>query len=208
MTSHSVSQLLISLGVTKSHSRPHVSNDNPLWHRSGETPGNEIYRKAIRAIRAEYGERRGLNVRIKPWEIDPDGGLATLRRQEGFEHNRQLTPYRTFVLDLAYGLEEIHAGMARKWRRDLSRARARGLVAETAADREGIDAFIELYRGLQSRKGFTDFSAIDWIRDCYLDLPAKLKPRVTLCRHDGEVVRGSSSRRLVTAHWHCSEPIA
>ena len=30
MTSHSVSQLLISLGVTKSHSRPHVSNDNPF----------------------------------------------------------------------------------------------------------------------------------------------------------------------------------
>ena len=30
MTSHSVSQLLISLGVTKSHSRPHISNDNPF----------------------------------------------------------------------------------------------------------------------------------------------------------------------------------
>ena len=30
MTSHSVSQLLVSLGVTKSHSRPHVSNDNPF----------------------------------------------------------------------------------------------------------------------------------------------------------------------------------
>ena len=30
MASHSVSQLLISLGVTKSHSRPHVSNDNPF----------------------------------------------------------------------------------------------------------------------------------------------------------------------------------
>ena len=30
MTSHSVSQLLTSLGVTKSHSRPHVSNDNPF----------------------------------------------------------------------------------------------------------------------------------------------------------------------------------
>ncbi len=29
MTSHSVAQLLASLGVTKSHSRPHVSNDNP-----------------------------------------------------------------------------------------------------------------------------------------------------------------------------------
>lgn len=29
MTSHSVAQLLSSLGVTKSHSRPHVSNDNP-----------------------------------------------------------------------------------------------------------------------------------------------------------------------------------
>lgn len=30
MTSHSVAQLLSSLGVTKSHSRPHVSNDNPF----------------------------------------------------------------------------------------------------------------------------------------------------------------------------------
>jgi len=31
MTSHSVAQLLGALGVTKSHSRPHVSNDNPIW---------------------------------------------------------------------------------------------------------------------------------------------------------------------------------
>jgi len=30
MTSHSVAQLLGLLGVTKSHSRPHVSNDNPF----------------------------------------------------------------------------------------------------------------------------------------------------------------------------------
>jgi len=30
MTSHSVAQLLGSLGVTKSHSHPHVSNDNPF----------------------------------------------------------------------------------------------------------------------------------------------------------------------------------
>lgn len=30
MTSHSVAQLLSSLGVTKSHNRPHVSNDNPF----------------------------------------------------------------------------------------------------------------------------------------------------------------------------------
>jgi len=30
MTSHNVAQLLANLGVTKSHSRPHVSNDNPF----------------------------------------------------------------------------------------------------------------------------------------------------------------------------------
>ena len=30
MASHNVAQLLASLGVTKSHSRPHVSNDNPF----------------------------------------------------------------------------------------------------------------------------------------------------------------------------------
>ncbi len=30
MASQSVAQLLAALGVTKSHSRPHVSNDNPF----------------------------------------------------------------------------------------------------------------------------------------------------------------------------------
>jgi len=30
MTSHTVAQLMATLGVTKSHSRPHVSNDNPF----------------------------------------------------------------------------------------------------------------------------------------------------------------------------------
>ena len=30
MRSHSVAQLLATLGITKSHSRPHVSNDNPF----------------------------------------------------------------------------------------------------------------------------------------------------------------------------------
>ena len=30
MGSHDVAQLLATLGVTKSHSRPHVSNDNPF----------------------------------------------------------------------------------------------------------------------------------------------------------------------------------
>ena len=30
MTSHGVAELLAVLGVTKSHSRPHVSNDNPF----------------------------------------------------------------------------------------------------------------------------------------------------------------------------------
>ena len=37
MTSHSVSQLFISLGVTKSHSRPHVSNDHPYSESQFET---------------------------------------------------------------------------------------------------------------------------------------------------------------------------
>lgn len=37
MASHSVSQLLISLEVPKSHSRPHVSNDNPFSESHSKT---------------------------------------------------------------------------------------------------------------------------------------------------------------------------
>ena len=37
MTSHNVAQLLAALGVTKSHSRPHVSNDNPFSESQFQT---------------------------------------------------------------------------------------------------------------------------------------------------------------------------
>jgi putative transposase len=49
MTSHSVAQLLIALGVTKSHSRPHVSNDNPF---------SESQFKTMK-YRADFPERFG-----------------------------------------------------------------------------------------------------------------------------------------------------
>lgn len=60
MTSKSVAQLLADLGVTKTHSRPHVSNDNPF---------SESQFKTLK-YRPDYPERFGCQPDARAWETE------------------------------------------------------------------------------------------------------------------------------------------
>jgi putative transposase len=69
MTSKSVALLLADLGVTKTHSRPHVSNDNPFSESAFKTlkyrPG--FPERFMRASRSrEQPDRRDVNAQIGP----------------------------------------------------------------------------------------------------------------------------------------------
>ena len=57
MTSKTVAQLLMDLGVTKTHSRPHVSNDNPYSEAQFKTT----------KYRPDFPERFGTLVEARAW---------------------------------------------------------------------------------------------------------------------------------------------
>ena len=61
MTSHNVAQLLAQLGVAKSHSRPHVSNDNPFSESQFKTMK---YRPEFPARFGSYGLGKGVRNRL------------------------------------------------------------------------------------------------------------------------------------------------
>ena len=64
MTSHSVAHLLGSLGVTKSHSRPHVSNDNPFSESQFKTLK---YRPDFPQRFGSYEDALGFSRRFFDW---------------------------------------------------------------------------------------------------------------------------------------------
>jgi putative transposase len=67
MTSHSVAQLLGTLGVTKSHSRPHVSNDNPFSESQFKTMK---YRPEFPDRFGSYEDGLSFCRRFFPWYND------------------------------------------------------------------------------------------------------------------------------------------
>lgn len=81
MTSKPVAQLLVDLGVARSHSRPHVSNDNPFSEAAFKTlkyapvfPGNFGSLADARAFGEEFfsyynHEHRSLGVEKVWWDV-------------------------------------------------------------------------------------------------------------------------------------------
>jgi len=77
MTSYNVAQLLASLGVTKSHSRPHVSNDNPYSESQFKTLK---YRPEFPDRFQSYDEALSFCRTFFPWYNDEHyhGGIGLL----------------------------------------------------------------------------------------------------------------------------------
>jgi putative transposase len=67
MKSQTVAQLLAALGIIKSHSRPHVSNDNPFSESQFKTLK---YRPEFPDRFASYDEARAFCVQFFPWYND------------------------------------------------------------------------------------------------------------------------------------------
>ena len=102
MKSHGVAQLLATLGVTKSHSRPHVSNDNPF---------SESQFKTLK-YRPEFPDRFGSQQHARdfcggffPWYNDEHyhGGLGLLTpAMVHYGQAETVLAARGQVLDTAY----------------------------------------------------------------------------------------------------------
>jgi putative transposase len=102
MQSHTVAQLLATLGVVKSHSRPHVSNDNPFSESQFKTLK---YRPDFPERFASFDEAHAFGSEFFPWYNDEHyhSGLGLLTpAMVHFGRANQVLAIRRQTLRVAY----------------------------------------------------------------------------------------------------------
>jgi len=102
MKSHTVAQLMATLGVTKSHSRPHVSNDNPFSESQFKT---FKYRPGFPERFGSQEDARAFCREFFPWYNDEHyhSGLGMLTPASvHYGHAEDILTRRSKTLDAAY----------------------------------------------------------------------------------------------------------
>jgi GNAT superfamily N-acetyltransferase len=160
--------------------------------RMGHVDDIDRLTRCLKALRAEYVERRGLVLRILAPLGSPEWNLAATAafQQAGMAPTDRSRSYRTFLLDVSRSPDAIRKGCSKYWRRNLRRGERGSFVVRTGTDPELFEPMRTLYEQLRQRKGFD--AALD--ADFYAALQTQLDPSeqftAGLVEMDGAPVAG------------------
>lgn len=162
----------------------------PLWRRMGEPIDRENLRQAARALRNEFVGRKGLMLRISPraFREDHDDHTPVLA-EEGFTFIGKSK--RRLLINLEPSLDDLRAGMTAHARRNLRTAERNNLEIFEGDGSKDFDIFRALYAETASRKQLNTVREIDQFRNATERLPEELKPKLLLCRSNGEICAGN-----------------
>ena len=129
----------------------------PLCERRERPLDPEIPTRIALALEEEYVGKRKLFLRVLPNAFA--GSTRAVAIQSAF---RRFTreplvsdnTYRTFVLDLTPGLEELRRGLDKKWRNQLSSAEKKGLKVVAGNGNDQYRIFCQMYDQMRKRKTF------------------------------------------------------
>ena len=158
----------------------------PMWREQGEDL--ESFRAILRAMKSEYVTKRKLLLRVRPREVaggDGGGGHAILT-DEGFRKNENVSPYRTFLLDLSPEMPDLIKHMDAKWRNQLRQAMKNPLLIAEGTSDEMFETFIALSSEMLQRKKFTPGVEFDSFRKIQKALPPERKMRIFICEVSGK----------------------
>jgi lipid II:glycine glycyltransferase (peptidoglycan interpeptide bridge formation enzyme) len=166
----------------------------PLCVPRGRDLEEAVVSRMARELRREYVDRRGLAL-----EVIPNAFRGTRRAEivanafsaASFKFDPAEAPsYRTTLLDLAPGLDDIRKRLDQKWRNQLNGANKNGLRLREGTDADLFPVFLELYQSMWDRKRFEssvdprDFAAMQTL------LAPDQRMRVLLAEKDGKAVAG------------------
>jgi lipid II:glycine glycyltransferase (peptidoglycan interpeptide bridge formation enzyme) len=163
----------------------------PLCRARDEATDPEVFRHALRALKEEYVERRGLLLRVMLPIFETDASAAAARSelaQAGFEQDGAARPYRTFHLDLSPPLDVLRKRLDQKWRNCLNNAERNGLTVVDGSGIEAYDRFLEAYTAMMQRKQFETTVDVVQFRKMQLQLLDGLKMRTFVCEKDGRLL--------------------
>jgi hypothetical protein len=164
----------------------------PLWRlHSGEADA-ETFREALRALVAEYVERRHMVLRINPRCFGAeDQRMLQILAEEGFSNLPQGAPRQSLVMNLSAPLADLRAGLDKKWRNCLSKAERSGLTVASGTSLAIFDEFTTVYARMLERKQFTPTADIQKHRRLQQRLPEALKMGVVVARQNGAPCAGA-----------------
>lgn len=168
----------------------------PLWRRPGAGP--EDFGAVLAALRAEYGVRLGLEVRVACGMIDEAlaGDCRDAIRHAGFSPRSQERIDRTILLDLSPDADALRKALAQKWRNGLNQSERRDLTVETRTDGDAMKIFQSLYEQMWAAKQFETGVSVASFAHIQTLLPEDEKLTIALAFHDGTPVAGHVSTCL------------
>jgi len=158
----------------------------PMW-RGPEGEDLENFRTILRTLKTEYVTKRNLLLRVRPREVTGGDGqiLHAILTEEGFKRNENVSPYRTFLLDLSPEMPTLLKNMEGKWRNQLRQAMKNPLIVTEGTSDEMFETFMVLSSQMLQRKKFTPGVEYELFRDIQKVLPPGRKMRIFVCEVSG-----------------------
>ncbi len=162
----------------------------PLWQPLQDERNVEIFRRAVRALRAEYVVRRRLIVRIVSQLTEPDNEVfRRILEEEGYLFRPRTRFRRTLLVDLRPPLETLHQGLHQKWRYHLKKAQKLKLEITEGEDDSHFAEFERVYAQMLDRKQFEGSDPKPY-RNIQKNLMGHEKMRVFLCQAEKQTCAG------------------
>ena len=163
----------------------------PLSRRRDQHGELTSFQDAVRALKTEYVDRRGLSLRILPRVSGADNEFVqALLQDEGYVLREGAKVQSTIVIDLRPTLDELSRSLHHKWRYNLNKARKQRATMLEGEDENFFLQFERIHREMVKRKRFASFVDVTELKTIQHRLPPALKMRAFLCSVDGDVCAG------------------
>lgn len=148
----------------------------PLYLRSDNAPDQQSMWELVRAIKHEYGMKRGYLIRISPRAMgDAKAGCKEALEYHGFKLNPKTPPYRTFVLDLSPSLVELRSNLSQNWRRNLNKGQRHEFRIVEGTSVDLFRTLIALSESMWKRKKTSPGVSYETYLRAQMDLPERCK---------------------------------
>jgi len=164
-------------------------NWGPIWRKKDEKLDIEHLTQILKMLIKEYSVKRKLLLRIWPNENDDnDLDISRIILSNGFKHNGNDRPYRTFILDITPSTEILRKNLEQKWRNQLNKAEKNNLTITDGCNDSLYQIFLILQKEMIARKNYIPGVDYETYRLINNSLPDNLKMQIFICYHKSQPI--------------------
>lgn len=163
----------------------------PLWQFDDGKTNPKHLAEFVKGILEEYCIKRGLNLRLgvrAGMSKEQTEIIANVLAAHGFALNMSIRTYRTIILDITGGLDQLRASLHGKWRNALNKAERAGLEADCGSSAQHFDRFLKIYEEMWAQKRFPTGVRMEAVRTFHMNAIDSSKLLIWIIRDGGQDV--------------------